>query len=94
MLLFFDDESGSRSRSCRWLRTAGADLMQDERIARRLRTKFGNIYFASGKKSKISQHRPGVDGCQFGNMKTGPLVASMQLATNEAAAKLLRLDRA
>lgn len=28
-------------------RTAGPDLMQDERLARRLRTKFGNIYYAS-----------------------------------------------
>lgn len=45
-------------------------------------------------KSKINQHRPGVDGFQFGNMETGSPVASMQLATNAAAVKLLRVDRA
>jgi hypothetical protein len=31
-----------------------------ERMAERLTTKFGNIYFLSGEKAEISQHDPGV----------------------------------
>jgi hypothetical protein len=52
----------------------GADLTQDERIARRLMTKFGYIYLASAKKRvRLANIGLGLMGVNLETWRQGPL---------------------